>query len=108
MDYQDLGCRIGKRRRQLNLTQEKLAERVGISASFMGHIERGARTLSVNTLVALCRVLQISPNELLRGSLLRWPTDLSAPEKRAVLALIRLAEEVVVENVTKPHHLLAP
>lgn len=65
LDYQALGQRIRSHRRALHLTQEALAERVGISASFLGHIERGSRVLSVETLVALCTTLSATPNELL-------------------------------------------
>lgn len=65
VDYIALGQRIRSRRRALHLTQEALAERVGISASFLGHIERGSRVLSVETLVSLCTTLSATPNELL-------------------------------------------
>ena len=65
MDYQALGQRIRTRRRALQLTQEALAERVGISASFLGHIERGTRVLSVETLLSLCQALAATPDELL-------------------------------------------
>ena len=47
------------------LTQAKLAEQVGISASFLGHIERGSRVASLDTLVQLCHALHVTPNELL-------------------------------------------
>ena len=42
-DYGAMGARIRACRRELKLTQEKLAERVGISNSFVGHIERGEK-----------------------------------------------------------------
>ena len=54
MDYTALGHRIRTLRTASGLTQAELAERVGISASFLGHIERGTRVLSVDTLAALC------------------------------------------------------
>ncbi|MBQ7848452.1 MAG: helix-turn-helix transcriptional regulator [Clostridia bacterium] len=65
MDYQALGQRIRTRRRAQQLTQEALAERVGISASFLGHIERGTRVLSVETLLSFCQALAATPDELL-------------------------------------------
>jgi len=60
-----LGARVRQRRRTMKLTQEQLAEQIGISASFLGHIERGSRVPSVDTLLELCRVLHATPNELL-------------------------------------------
>lgn len=65
MDYIAFGQRIRRFRKQKRLTQEALAEQVGISASFMGHIERGSRIASLETLMQLCRALAVSPNELL-------------------------------------------
>lgn len=63
VDYVALGQRIRSHRCALHLTQEELAERVGISASFLGHIERGSRVLSVETLwrcVRRCPPLRMS------------------------------------------------
>ena len=69
MDYKDLGNRVRTVRRQQSLTQEQLAEKVGISASFLGHIERGTRVASLETLVAICNTLNVTPEYLLSASL---------------------------------------
>ncbi len=65
MDYKAMGQRIRIRRVALHMTQEELATRTGISAPFLGHIERGSRVASLETFVQLCRVLRITPNEAL-------------------------------------------
>lgn len=65
MDYIAFGQRIRRIRKEKSLTQEALAEQVGISASFLGHIERGSRIASLETLMQLCRALAVSPNDLL-------------------------------------------
>ncbi len=70
MDYIGLGRRIKSARRALNLTQEELAGRVGISLSFLGHIERGSRKASMETLVKLANALGESLDQLMRDSLL--------------------------------------
>lgn len=69
MDYTALGTRIKKLRLQKRMTQEQLAEQAGISAAFMGHIERGTRVASLETLVATCNALETSPEYLLCDSL---------------------------------------
>jgi len=69
MLYQGLGKRIRQQRKLLQMTQEKLAEEAGISLSFLGHIERGTRKASLDTLVRLCNALQVSPQLLLQDSL---------------------------------------
>ena len=65
MDYVLLGKRVRIRRTVLELTQEELAERIGVCTSFIGHIERGSRKLSVETLYYLCKALDVSADFLL-------------------------------------------
>ena len=69
MDYAALGKRIKAQRKLLSMTQEQLAELAGISCSFMGHIERGTRKLSVDTLVKIADSLRLSCDMLLQDSL---------------------------------------
>ena len=102
VDYKDLGERIRTLRRRNSLTQEQLAEMVGISASFMGHIERGTRVASLETLVALCNTLRTTPQSLLVASLTdkledHMPEDLT-PEQRGKLSAFLRAAQVAVEN----------
>lgn len=69
MDYLDLGQRIRKQRTQLGWTQEALAEHIGVSTSFVGHIERGTRKASLETLVSVANALNVSLDYLMSGSL---------------------------------------
>lgn len=69
MLYEDLGRRIKQQRLLAEMTQEKLAERAGISLSFLGHIERGSRKASMDTFVKICNALGVSPGILLQDSL---------------------------------------
>ena len=100
IDYKDFGNRIRILRRKRSLTQESLAEQVGISASFMGHIERGTRIASLETLVALCNVLRTTPQSLLVASLNDdledfLPEDFT-PELRSKLSVfLRMAQDAV-------------
>lgn len=63
--YKAIGGRIRARRRRMGLTQRQLAQRLGISLSYLGHIERGTRVLSVETLVRFAQVFDCSADELL-------------------------------------------
>ncbi|MBR1820565.1 MAG: helix-turn-helix transcriptional regulator [Clostridia bacterium] len=69
MDYAKLGARVRQQRVLNRLTQEQLAEKTGVSSSFIGHIERGEKKASVETVVALCNAMDISPSVLLQDSL---------------------------------------
>ena len=68
MDYKRLGKRIRKERLQLNLTQAQLAEAVDISDTYMGAIERGERSLYLDTLVRLANRLGVTVDYLLADS----------------------------------------
>lgn len=65
MNYAVMGQRIKAKRKELHLTQEQLAETCNISISFLGHIERGTRIASLETLYGLCRALDVSADYLL-------------------------------------------
>jgi len=82
MDYVELGKRVRARRAELNWTQEYLAREIGVSTSFIGHIERGSRKASIDTLVLLANAMEISTDDLLRASLKRKPTDVVKPAKK--------------------------
>jgi len=62
-----LGQRIRVLRETLSYTQEELAEKAGISVSFVSMIERGERTPHVETLVAISDALAITVSQLFLG-----------------------------------------
>jgi len=76
VNYVALGNRIRKIRRLQHLTQIQVSTSIGISLSFYGHIERGSRKASINTLVKISRALKTTPNDLLFDSMV-W--DVSTP-----------------------------
>ena len=69
MDYTALGKRVRTQRKLLDMTQEELASAINVSAAFIGHIERGTRKLSVETLVSLADALKVTCDMLLQDSL---------------------------------------
>ena len=99
IDYMDLGRKIRDTRKALSMTQEQLAEQVGISASFLGHIERGSRVASLETLVALCNTLRVTPQYLLSASLNIFdpfmPAGISAEERSRLSEFLRLAQDTL-------------
>ena len=65
MDYKKLGKRIREERKKLNLTQSQLAEAIDISDTYMGAIERGERSLTLDTLVKLVNRLGVTVDYML-------------------------------------------
>ena len=52
-------------RKRLDLTQQDIADRVGVVAEVYGRLERGQMLPSVPTLCRLCHALGVDPNTLL-------------------------------------------
>ncbi len=69
MDYKAMGKRIRQARREQGITQNALAKQANISASFLGHIERGSRKASLETFVSIANTLKIGTDTLLMDSL---------------------------------------
>ena len=67
VDYRAMGVRIRARRRALKLTQEKLAERVDVSPSYVGCIERGEKKASLETVVRVGEALDMSLDYIAMG-----------------------------------------
>ena len=65
MDYYLIGQKIRKFRKAHSLSQEALAEKVGISTTHMSHIETGNTKLSLPVLVKLSAVLEVSTDDIL-------------------------------------------
>ncbi|MCK6556785.1 helix-turn-helix transcriptional regulator [Candidatus Binatia bacterium] len=61
---QTLGVVLRQRRRQLDLTQQEVAKRVGVRANYIGYLERNMRRPSTNVLVKLGKVLDLDHQEM--------------------------------------------
>lgn len=62
---QTIGRRVREARLNANMTQECLAELVGVYWKTIGHIERGSYPIALTTFVRLSQFLEFSPNQLL-------------------------------------------
>lgn len=68
LDYYKIGQRIRKYRKAYQLSQEQLAEKIGISTTHLSHIETGNTKLSLPVLVDIASILSVSTDELLSDS----------------------------------------
>lgn len=67
MDQQKIGKFIAKLRKEKGLTQRELAEKLLITEKSVSKWECGKCLPDVSTMIPLCKILQISVNELLSG-----------------------------------------
>lgn len=65
--YRQIGLKIAYYRKLRGLTQEELAEQVGVTPAFIGHLEAPniPKALSLDTLFDIASVLDIPPYKFL-------------------------------------------
>lgn len=61
------GSNVRRIRKSIGLSQEKLAEKIGIHRTYIGSIERGERNVSLNNIVAIAQALDTSISDLFDG-----------------------------------------
>lgn len=70
MNYYDLtevGKRIRAMRKVAGLTQEKLAEKIGVERSMIAHIETGRRACSIDVMIQLMEIFDTTLDYLVLG-----------------------------------------
>ena len=60
-----IGKKIKRYRHAAELTQEELAERVGISTTHVGLVETGKRRMSLKTLQKVASILKVQVRDLI-------------------------------------------
>jgi transcriptional regulator with XRE-family HTH domain len=63
-----VGERIRGRRAELDWTQDQLAQKAGISKSFLSDLENGKRSVGANNLLDIARALGVSLDFLMTGT----------------------------------------
>ena len=67
MNQEVIGKFIAKCRKEKNMTQQELADRLGVTDRAVSHWENGRRLPDYSLIKELCSVLSISINELFSG-----------------------------------------
>lgn len=63
----EIGIRIAKLRREMNMNKEKFARLMGISGQYLGTVEAGTHGISLDTLIKLCEKTNTSADYILFG-----------------------------------------
>lgn len=67
IDFKKIGERIKEHRNAMGLSQEKLAELCYVSVSYIGHIERGNRNMSLAIAINISDALEVGLDYLFFG-----------------------------------------
>ena len=65
LDYQKIGNKLLAIRKRMGLTQNEVAEIAGLSNRTYADIERGTVNMRTETILRICSVLHITPDEIL-------------------------------------------
>lgn len=95
IDYSSIGFKVKQARIRNGITQEQLAEAVGVGVTHISHLETGSGTVSLKVFVAIVNYLDCSADELLckevktaRPIVNNWLTDLVADCSQAEVKII--------------------
>lgn len=99
MDQIKIGKFIAERRRNVNLTQLQLSEKLGITDKAISKWERGIAMPDTSIMIELCDILGISVNELLKGE----KNNMENNEAKNEELLLTMAKEIEKKNKTIWH-----
>ncbi|MCR5753188.1 MAG: helix-turn-helix domain-containing protein [Acetatifactor sp.] len=99
MNQMSIGEFMQQLRKQKNLTQRELAERIGVSDKTISKWETGNSIPDTSMLMSLCSALDISVNELLSCEKLP-PEDYSKKAEENMMSLLKENETNRKSNVT--------
>lgn len=94
MDQIKIGKFIQELRKQKNLTQITLAEKLGITDKAISKWERGVAMPDTSIMVELCEILGVSVNELLSGERI----DINSENQKNERLIIEMAKELERKN----------
>ena len=89
MDRVAFGKRVREARNKAHFTQEVLAEKVDIAVTYLGEIERGEKTPSLDVLIGIADSLGVSCDYLLRDSVEAGAVYIDADISRKISGLTR-------------------
>ena len=67
MEYELIGKRIKKARRDKGITQEKFAEELGVSVSFISQVETGEKRFNLERITEVSKILERPINYFIDG-----------------------------------------
>lgn len=92
---EQMGKRLLLRRRQFGLSQEELAERVGVTSQMISSAERGKKAMRPENIIRICKALDMSTDYFLTGKVSSTDTHVLA----ARLAALSPRQYVCLENI---------
>ena len=101
MNQEKIGKFISVSRKNKDLTQEQLAEKLGVSINAVSKWERGLNLPDVSLMKTLCNILDITLNELFAGKKLTNNEIINNSENHIMALMMSLKQLKIVEIFTQ-------
>lgn len=101
LDYKEIGRRIRMRRELLEISREKLAERVDLSTQFISDIEYGHKRMSLKSLYKVCQALDMSADYVLAGKPAQPDEDGSSVVREEINSLLLQCNKAQLDGISK-------
>jgi transcriptional regulator with XRE-family HTH domain len=107
LNFNIIGTRLKQARLNKKITQEKLAEMIDVSVTYVSKIERGSTNINLKRLSELCDILEVSEGEILNGTSNKSPSYMTkefndllknCPAEKINL-IYNIAELIVNDNI---------
>ena len=106
IDYKLIGERIKRERKASGMTQDVLAEKLGVSIGYVSQVERGITKISLDLLGAISSILNCDvasfitesathSNEYMESELLFEIRKLDGKRRKYILEIIKLTNETI-------------
>ena len=108
MDFRNIGKRLQQHRESTRISQEKLSEKIGITATYYSAIERGVRTPSLETFISILNALNASADTILAVTLNIGYTVRASQLSEQIATLSAIEQEqmfLVIEAMLKGNEL---
>ena len=94
----DIGNRLYEKRKEKGLTQEKLAELIGVTPQMISYTEQGKKAIRPENLIKICKTLNVSADYLLMG---KKPSDIAFVSDEAFKSLTdeqRIYIKIIIDS----------
>ena len=99
MNQEKIGKFIAEKRKERNLTQEQLAEKLGVTNRSISNWENGKNMPDLSLFKPLCNELNISINELMSGEIIDNKNYINVLEENIVDMVSDLERKKKEENI---------
>lgn len=99
--YEEVGRRLRRARASAGLTQQQVAEEIGLSRASIANIEAGRQQFPLHVLVRLAQAVGVKANDLLPGQHV-FSDDVTGAEPELIQGLDEESKKWVLRVLTPP------